>query len=196
MSAEEQTLRLFVALPVPSEIKSSFATAQSRLRDLLPRGSASWTRPENMHLTLRFLGDVSSSQLEPLTAKLAAATAGFGALPLVAERLGCFPDLRYPRVVWAWVHDAADRLAEFQQRVVTATNDYASSPPESRFVGHVTLARLRQIKRPEAETVAAFVNGAVNQRFGEWTVDRLELIRSELAPSGSRYTTLATFPLA
>lgn len=195
MSAGAEKLRLFLALPIPAEVKAGLSAAQDELRQLLPRRTASWTPAENMHLTLRFLGDVDGRRVEALIANVTAATNGFGALPLLSERLGVFPDLRYPRVVWAWVHDEANRLAELQRRVVTATNEFACERAEEKFTGHITLARIKQIKRPQAEVIASFLHHAVNRRFGEWTGEHLELIRSELSPDGSRYTCLAKFPL-
>jgi len=195
MSAGAESFRLFLALPIPAEVKASLSTAQDELRRLLPPRVASWTRAENMHLTLRFLGGVDGQRVEALIASVRFATAGFGALPLVAERLGVFPDLRYPRVVWAWVHDDAERLAELQRRVVMATNEFTCERAEEKFTGHVTLARIKQIKRPQAEVVASFLQQAVSRRFGDWTADHLELIRSELSPDGNRYTCLAKFPL-
>ena len=191
MSGEAQTQRLFAAIPVPEEVKASIILARDELRAKLPAAAASWTRPENMHLTLRFLGDTEESRIESLKAGLAEALAGFGELPLISERLGCFPDLRYPRVIWAWVYDDAERLAQLQGRVAQATDAFTDEPAESRFTGHITLARVRQIRRTEAEIIASFVNGAVTRKFGPWTADRVNLIRSELSPGGSRYTTLA-----
>ena len=195
MSGEGQAQRLFVAIPVPEEVKAGIILAGDELRAKLPPAAASWTRPENMHLTLRFLGDVEESGIESLKAFLAEALAGFGAIPLISERLGCFPDLRYPRVVWAWVYDDAERLALLQRRVAQATEGFTREPAESRFMGHITLARVRQIQRPQAEIIAAFVNGAVGRKFGEWIANQVELIRSELSPGGSRYTTLAAAQL-
>lgn len=191
MSGEAPTQRLFVAIPVPEEIKANIVLARDELRAKLPLAAAGWTRPQNMHLTLRFLGDVEEAGIESLKVGLAESLGGFGELPLISERLGCFPDLRYPRVVWAWVHDEAERLAQLQGRVAQATDAFTGKPAESRFTGHITLARLRQIRRPEAEIIASFVNGAVTRKFGTWTADRVKLIRSELSPGGSRYTTLA-----
>lgn len=196
MSEAEQKLRVFVALAVPAAVKARLAATQQELRDQLPRHAASWTRTENTHLTLRFLGDMESIQVKALASSLAAAISGFGPLYLVAERLGCFPDLRSPRVVWAWVHDAADRLPDLQQRIVAATAGFTPEPAEKRFVGHLTLARTKQIKRPQAQIVASYVQGAVHRSFGEWTADRIEVMRSELSPDGSRYTCLAELPLS
>lgn len=195
MSGEAQTPRLFVAVTVPEEVKARIIMARDELRGNLPPAAAGWTRPENMHLTLRFLGGVEEARIESLKTSLAQALVGFGTIPLICERLGCFPDLRYPRVVWAWVYDDAERLAQLQRRVAQATDAFTREPAESRFVGHITLARLRQIKRPQAEVIALFVNGAIGRKFGAWTASQVELIRSELSPGGSRYTTLAGIDL-
>src|SRR5688572_30573725 len=103
-----------MALAVSAEVKSGLVTVQQEMRDMLPSGNASWTRPENIHLTLRFLGGVDQTRIEELTASLSAGTQGRGRLHLVSERLGCFPGLRHPRILWAWVHDADDQLIDLQ----------------------------------------------------------------------------------
>ena len=195
MSSEAQTQRLFVALPVPEEVKRRVVEARNELRAALPPAAASWTRPENMHLTLRFLGNVEESKIELLKTSLTHALSGFGSIPLISERLGCFPDARHPRVVWAWVHDDAERLTQLHSRVAQASAAFTREPAESRFVGHITLARVRPIKRPQAESIASFVHDGVRRKFGQWTADHAELIRSELLPEGSRYTTIAGLPL-
>jgi 2'-5' RNA ligase len=195
MSAGEQKLRLFVALPAPVEIRNALAETQGELRKLLPGSSASWTHPDRMHLTLRFLGDVEPARVEALTSSLSSAVEHFGPIDLVAERLGCFPDVRHPRVVWARVHDRAERLAELQGRIASATAAFTREPEEKRFTGHVTLARIRQINRSQAEVIAAFVQSAADRAFGAWTAAKIELIRSELSSAGSHYTCLTEFPL-
>lgn len=195
MSAEDPTLRLFVALPVPDKVREKLAAVQQDLRDRLPPKSVSWTRPDNVHLTLRFLGAVAGSRLESLKTSLGSAVHGFGSYQLLCTRLGCFPSLRYPRVIWAWVTDSEQRLLQLFEKVAAATKDFAENPPEERFTGHITLGRIKGIKRPAANILAEYVERAVDQKFGEWTANSVHLIRSELSPLGSRYTTLAEFPL-
>jgi 2'-5' RNA ligase len=195
MSVGAEKFRLFVALALPAEVRAGLSAAQEELRRLLPPRAASWTRPEHLHLTLRFLGDVSREQVEALTAGLTGTTAGFGTLALTAERLGAFPDARYPRVLWAGVQEATNRLAELQRCVTSATNDFTRQPMEARFTGHVTMARIRHIQRPQAETIGAFLHRAASRHFGSWTATHLDVMRSELLPDGSRYTQLATIQL-
>lgn len=163
---------------------------QGELKQLLPRSSTAWTKPGRMHLTLRFLGNVESTRISELSVKLGAALAEFGAFDLVCERLGCFPDLRFPRVVWAWVHDAGERLTQVHHRVDAAVASFAEQPSEARFVGHITLARPKQIKRPDAARLAQFVKGAATRRFGDWRVPSVVLIRSQLSPLGTSYQEL------
>jgi RNA 2',3'-cyclic 3'-phosphodiesterase len=187
--------RTFVAVAVPEEVRAKLVAAQHDLQTVLPRKAAAWAQPDNMHLTLRFLGNVAAARVLELTNKLRAALTGFGALELICERLGCFPDLRFPRVVWAWVHDEAERLPQLQLRIEAVVGEFAEKPAESRFVGHITLARPKQIKRPEAERLARFVEGAVGRTFGRWQAKEGLLLRSELSSAGSKYEELAGFPL-
>ncbi len=195
MSTQEQKLRLFVALAVPEEVKTHLVAMQSELRRQLAPLLASWTRPESMHLTLHFLGDVESSRVDALVANLAAALTGFGPLSLAAQRLGCFPDARSPRVLWVSVEDRVDRLTELQRRIVTASAGFGREPAEKTFVGHVTLARARQFNRWQSGILADSVKRAQNLCFGEWRSDQIHLMRSELSPGGSRYSCLASLPL-
>lgn len=163
---------------------------QRELKSVLPRDSTAWTKPESMHLTLRFLGNVESMRIPELAEKLGAALAGFGEFDLVCERLGCFPDLRYPRVVWAWVHDGGERLAQLHRGVDEVVKGFAEQPADERFVGHITLARPKQIKRPDAERLAQFVERAATRRFGDWHVPSVALFRSQLSPMGTSYQEL------
>lgn len=189
------SLRLFVALPLPAELVTQLIAVQRELRDVLPPHSTAWVKPINLHLTLRFLGDVNAARVPELEQNLRAGLCAQGELNLVCERLGCFPDLRFPRVVWAWVHAADEQLNHLVQAVETAVAPFAEKPADARFVGHVTLARPKQIRRADAERLARFVEGAATRRFGEWRAGVVELIQSRLGPGGSEYTTLATLNL-
>jgi 2'-5' RNA ligase len=187
--------RLFVAIAVPDAVKGELARVQRELREVLPPRSASWTRLDKLHLTLRFLGGVDAGRIPELERALRVAVTGFGELNLLCERLGCFPDLRFPRVTWAWVHDADEKLPALVQRVNEAAAPFAEKPAEAQFTGHITLTRPKQIQRPAVVQLGKFVEQAVTRRFGRWRADELQLIRSELHADGSNYTVLAKIPL-
>jgi 2'-5' RNA ligase len=158
-------------------------------------GDASFPRTVHLHLTLRFLGDVDCWRIEDLKTSLLKRVGMVGRFELRCERLECFPNLRRPKVVWAWVHDEQEQLAALQRIVVIATETFTQQPKENQFIGHVTLARLKRIRRAEVERIASFFEGAVHRQFGSWAANEVELVRSELSPQGSRYTVLAEVPL-
>ena len=190
-----EQFRLFIAIDVPLAVKIEMAKAQNELRCALPRGCARWTKPEQFHLTLKFLGSVEPQRVEALAGAIRAACEGFTALRLRAERLGCFPGLRSPRVIWAWVHDGQEQLPRLQRAIDTATRDFTIEAPEETFTGHVTLGRTRGIKRREAGVLAKAVTGMVERVFGEWTADQIEIMRSEMSPKGTLHSVLETVPL-
>jgi 2'-5' RNA ligase len=191
----ESQWRLFVALPVPERVRSTLTDVQRELRPLLKEGEASWPRTGHFHLTLRFLGNVDSRRIEELETCLRPLAAAHEQMVLHCERLGCFPALRRPKVIWAWVHDEGNRLMVLQRAIENAAAAFTRQPEEAKFVGHVTLARVKRCQRMTSERIAAFVEGAVERRFGSWTAEAMELIRSEMSAGGSHYTTLAALPL-
>lgn len=107
-----------------------------------------------------------------------------------------FPHRRRPRVLWTHVHERRDRLSVLQRRVEAAAADFTREQPETTFTGHITLGRCNAITRAQAEMLTRLASALENRAFGEWTADRIEVVRSELRPGGSRYTTLAEIPLA
>lgn len=189
-------LRLFVAISLPEAVKDKIEKAQRELRDAFPGKLVRWTRREQFHLTLKFLGNVAESRVDELSAALREACLGFAAMRLRGERVGFFPDMRYPRVVWVGVRDDKDALSMLQSAIEAATRDFTDERPEKKFAGHVTLGRIQRINRPQAEALAKLAGGMSERFFGEWVGDKIELIRSELLTGGSRYTILAAVPLS
>src|SRR5262249_7580721 len=152
-----EKVRLFVAIRPPDGVKEELGGVQRELRDVLPKGSTAWTKPDSMHVTLRFMGQVASGKAAEVIEKTGRALKGFGAIDLICERLGCFPDLRFPRVVWAWVHDGGERLSVLQRVVDGTVSKFAEKPSEKSFTGHITLGRPKQLKRLDPERLAEYV---------------------------------------
>jgi RNA 2',3'-cyclic 3'-phosphodiesterase len=190
-----ETFRLFIAVTVPGEVKTEIEKAQAALRRALPKECVRWTKREQFHLTLKFLGNVDAQRVQPLTDAIRAACHGFAALDLSAERIGFFPDLRSPRVVWASVSDRQNQLPLLKSAIETAVRDFTVEESKERFTGHITLGRIKGLRRAEGEALAGVASGLAARSFGAWAADRIELIRSQLSPSGAQYTTLAAIPL-
>ena len=194
--ADGERFRLFIAVTIPEEIQAKIEEAQAELRRALPERGVRWTRREQFHLTLRFLGDVEARRVEALGEAIQGACRGFGALHLRAGRIGFFPELRYPRVVWVGVQDQAEQLPRVQEAVERATREFTTEAKAGQFAGHVTLARIKGIKRPEADALGKAATGMAERLFGEWTAYHVEFMRSELLPQGARHTSLASIALA
>ena len=192
----ENVQRLFVAIPVPASARNELARAQLLLQAGAPPRALRWTNPEQIHLTLIFLGDVPEPRVEALNAAVLAACARHQPMTLRAEGIGFFPNERSPRVIWAGVTDRQGRLAPLQRSVAEAARPFAADPAGEDFVGHLTLGRFRAFRRAE---MRAFMQTAANMReqpFGEWRAATVQIIRSELLPGGARHTLSAQFPLA
>ena len=188
-------LRLFIAISLPEAVKDEIEKCQNEMRAALPGNFIRWTKREQFHLTLKFLGNVAETRVAELIAALRAACLDFSALQLRAERIGFFPDLRFPRVIWVGVHDSKDVLALLQNAIEAAVKSFTNEAPEKKFTGHVTLGRIPRIRKSEAEALNAVALGMAERFFGEWVADKVELIRSELSSNGSHYTTLADIAL-
>ncbi|HWD93735.1 MAG TPA: RNA 2',3'-cyclic phosphodiesterase [Verrucomicrobiae bacterium] len=200
--------RLFVAMSPPADVKNRIEKAQHQLRRTLPGNTIRWTKREQFHVTLKFLGNVAATRVGELTEALRNVCLGAGALRLRAERIGFFPGARVPRVLWVGVQDRQNLLPRLQARVEIGvkefTKDEAAKPgsagvsPASRekFTGHITLARIPRLRHSESEILSQAIADFADPFFGEWTANHVELIRSELSSSGSRYTTLAEIPLS
>lgn len=187
--------RLFIALPVSDAVKSEIRKAQHEMQEALPDGSVRWVRPEHLHLTLRFLGSVAGERAGELAECLRIACDGFTPMRFRATGIGFFPKRGYPRVIWTSVPSQDQQLALLQSTVQQATDEFASKPPEKEFSNHITLGRSKKIHRAETATLVNYACKCREHSFGEWTVNTVELLRSELVPDGAHHTVLTAIPL-
>jgi RNA 2',3'-cyclic 3'-phosphodiesterase len=194
-SAPTDRLRLFIALPIPESVKTRIVEAQSELRRHLREAPIRWTKPEQLHLTLRFLGNVGVDQCPALTDAVQAACQRFGALTIQAASIGCFPNARSPRVLWAGAGDAHGQLPELRAAINEAVGEFTAEAAEGKFIGHATLGRIQHLRRREAEMLAQLSLGMAARSFGSWEARAVEIMQSELSPQGAQYSTFATIPL-
>ncbi|MBI5691670.1 MAG: RNA 2',3'-cyclic phosphodiesterase [Verrucomicrobia bacterium] len=180
----ESTRRLFVALPLPDSIRDLL----SQLAEPLP--GVSWTRPTQLHLTLRFLGDVSAACLDDLVARLAAVRVAPFVLPL--EGLGTFPPNRPPRVAWLGVGAGHPRLFQLRQRLDDALLASGLPLDVRTFHPHVTLARCTE----QAAGLPAWLHRHRDFGAPPFRATAFTLYASELRPGGAIHTPVQRFPLA
>jgi len=185
-------LRLFFAVELPEDLRGRAAEHAARLRREFPHAKAGWERPEKMHVTLKFLGDVEAARVASLGAAAGRSTAGLSSFGLSVEGTGAFPPHGAPRVLWLGLRDDAGGLALLQSRLEQEC-EREGFPREPRpFKPHLTLARIRT---PQGARELAAAHRQTP--FGPITfkVSELTLVRSQLGPGGSRYTPLSRHSL-
>lgn len=191
-----ETWRLFIAAELPEDVLKVIGRVQTDLKRTLGTRSLRWTRPEGIHLTLKFLGDTPSGRVDDLKAGLLKAVSGRKPFTLRVGGLGCFPNLDRPRVLWIGLSGDLPDL-RFLQSAVEETIAPLGFPTEARaFSPHLTLARTAQgASRPEIAAIGSAVSGYDRSPLAEWRVGGISLIRSHLKPDGAVYTPIAAAEL-
>ena len=190
-----EKLRLFVAIPMPETVRNVVLSIQQEWQRLVSPMAIRWTKPEQFHLTLRFLGDVPVQRVPALTEAVKTACAGEPPLPLRALGVGFFPHVRSPRVIWVGVNDGEGRLMALQKKIEDAVRSFAEKPVAERFAGHVTLGRVKFLKPQEVEKLASQAQALKDHLFGEWTANEIEIVQSRLLPAGAEHSLLAAIHL-
>ena len=180
-------MRLFAAIEIPEDIRRNLAALIQEFRTLSPQ--TKWVRPENMHLTLKFLGEIEPAQLSDVQTALATIRSP---RPVVLEfrGLGFFPSVKRPRVFWAGIESSANLAAIAAE--IDRSLHALSFPLEDRpFTPHLTLARIDRPPLPAALQAAATKNAT--HSFGSFSARQFHLIESKLKSTGAEYTTLQSF---
>ena len=183
-------MRLFVALELPSAVRENLAALLKALRAVSPQ--TRWVRPENLHLTLKFIGEVPETEFAVIRNALAAARSD-QPVALEFRGLGFFPNEKRPRVFWAGI-EASPNLKTLAAEIDRAMEKLGIPCEQRPFSPHLTLARFEPPELPEKLRSAIQENAA--REFGSFRTNQYLLIGSKLKPSGAEYTTLESFPFA
>ncbi|MEX2280967.1 MAG: RNA 2',3'-cyclic phosphodiesterase [Gemmatimonadota bacterium] len=184
-------MRLFLAITLPDPLKHAIYTATEPLRNAAP--AIRWVASEQLHITLKFLGDVPEDGLPPIQSVLTRVASASAAFRMEIGGIGAFPNLRRPRVVWVGVTESGV-LTQLQEQLETAIAPLGF-PREARpFHPHLTLGRVS----PEvpAEQLRSSERAASGIEYKDtMLVGSAELMLSRLSPKGARYEVLSSAPL-
>ncbi|MBL7996177.1 RNA 2',3'-cyclic phosphodiesterase [bacterium] len=191
-------VRTFIAIDLPSNIRKDITLIQQNLRPHFSRAIVSWVRPENIHLTLKFLGNVLMTDI-PKIITACEFVKKDRAFELQLNGIGFFPGLHKPKVLWCGYESSAV-LSEVQNQIETALIPMGFVAENKPFVAHLTLARIKEISSNPA--APCYVDMASVQEYFKKTpvsilhpVRSIKLIKSRLSSKGSEYTVLHEWKL-
>jgi 2'-5' RNA ligase len=183
-------MRTFIAIEVPSEIKSALAALQTELRRV--EADVSWTRPENIHLTLKFLGEVDKGRIREIEKACVDSVAEFQPFALSLKNTGAFPNSRQPRALWAGLSGEIEKLLEMRRRLEEKLALIGFEREQKEFRPHLTIGRVKS-NRKTRELIAIadlYLLPALS-----FDVNEIVVMKSELHPSGARYTRISVATL-
>jgi 2'-5' RNA ligase len=192
---ENATKRLFVAIFPPAHVVTSLRAAVAGLAKGIPARAIRWTRPEQVHLTLNFLGAIAIARIPEIGSALEAACHGHRRHNVRVAGLGCFPNQSRPQIIWAGL--AGDlRPLESLKKSLDARLLAGGCVGEDRpFHPHLTIGRARELNPAGRKQVAEALAREQDRDFGEWQVGSIELMQSVLSPQGAAYATLQSILL-
>ncbi len=182
------TLRAFVGVPVGPALVRQMSAVRAEFGDRAVR----WIPAPNLHLTLKFLGDVEEAQVASIRAALRDALSDITAFRVAARSLGVFPDARRPRVLWVGL--SAPELALVARRVNRAAEPFGIERATAPFRPHATIGRWRR-PEPGGGRLQDDLARWRDHQFGEFRIDDVTLFQSTLRPGGAVYSALEVFPL-
>jgi RNA 2',3'-cyclic 3'-phosphodiesterase len=188
-------LRSFIAVEIPAEIQSKLASATAPLQIALPKPLIRWVAPQNVHLTLKFLGDVSPANLKKLAESLKTEVVNHEKFNLSVGGFGTFPNTRRARIIWIGLV-APPALTTLLHCVEAVAEKLGYSSENRPFSPHLTIGRVGQNTSPgNLQRIRTALEGTVIGLLGTVLVNAVHIFKSDLQPTGSVYTCLYSLPL-
>lgn len=176
------TIRAFIAIELPPALKSALGSMTKELEGRVPRGAVRWVQPEQMHLTLRFLGDTNTAQLPAIQATMDAAGAANVPFEMRMQGIGCFPNMKRPRVIWVGLAGQEELLLALVTDLERRLASLGWEPEGKPFRAHLTLGRVKDERTTQGVDWTAEVPPLAVP------VTAIHLIESQLLPDGPVYT--------
>lgn len=183
-------LRTFIAVNLPDEVRDRIGEFQKILQE--NRGPVKWVRPEGVHITLKFLGNVEVPRISEISQVLEIILRKYAPFSITVGGVGCFPHPNRPNVLWIGIHEGKEVLINMAKEIDGAL-DRLGFPKETRpFSPHVTIGRVGKGGKAQPVVERMFQKGFAPHSFSVQCVD---LMKSQLTPQGAMYSCLQTFKL-
>jgi RNA 2',3'-cyclic 3'-phosphodiesterase len=189
-----EQIRSFIAIEMPTEVRKSLSRLQQSLKASGPQ--VKWVEPENLHLTLQFLGNIDAAKVSDIASAIEKAAAGIRPFRIEIGGLGAFPDTRRVNIIWVGLAGEMEKLDKLQKNI-GANLTPLGFPPETRpFTPHLTIGRVRDFARPEERAALGRIieNTGYNVKY-KVDVTAVNLMKSQLTREGPIYSKLAAVAL-
>jgi 2'-5' RNA ligase len=186
-----EQLRLFLAVPASPEVRQYSAAVLQQLRG---HGDVRWVKPDRVHLTLKFLGATPVAGIPGICEVVRKIANEFSSFVVELAGVGAFPNARRPHTVWLGV-EPAGRISRLAAQIDQAVEGLGFEREQRAFRAHLTLGRVKSSRGLAALTNAMNRINLSDEPPTRWPINEIELIRSNLQPTGPDYTTLERFAL-
>ena len=195
-SSEMKQVRSFVAIELEDELREELARIQESLKRRGIAEQVRWVKPQAIHLTLKFLGDISVDSIEEIGLAVTKGSEGVDSFNISLEGLGCFPTATRPNVIWVGVREDTGMLNRLQNSIELSISALGHQPERRKYTPHLTLGRVvRHIGKSDRRRLGEVIQTHDAGTLGGMEVREVSLMRSDLSPQGARYTQLVSVPL-
>jgi 2'-5' RNA ligase len=185
-------IRSFIAVDLPDSLNEALERASEQLQDLLEGLPVRWVPVQNIHLTLKFLGDVSEKNIEMIQSIVQAEASQHRIFEISVGGFGVFPNLARPRVLWVGV-EAPDELIHLQRRIDVESARLGYAPDQREFSPHLTFGRVSRNASPkQVRQVSKLLRTYKIGFLGAARIENVTLFRSDLGPDGAVYSKIHT----
>lgn len=186
-----EQIRTFIAIELDEAQCRALGDVQARLKQERAAHCVRWVAPENIHLTLKFLGAVAVEKISSVQQAVADACADIPPFTLSLGGVGAFPNTRRPNVIWVGIGGQVETAARLAQKIDDACAALGFTREERAFAPHLTLGRIKRDTPSSGQRlIGEMVDNAKVAELGEFRVDHIGVMKSELGPGGSVYTRL------
>lgn len=184
-------IRTFIAITIPSPVQNAVEQIQNRFKQI--RSPVRWVKPFHLHLTLKFLGNITEEQIGDIIKCLIDASEGVNTFSLKVTEIGVFPNINYPRVLWLGFSDSTGQLHKLEENIERHLQKIGFKQEDRKFSPHLTIGRIKSLQRKT--DIIRMLHKEKNISCDDIYVTNIKFMKSDLKPSGPEYSVLHSFDL-
>jgi len=185
-----ELIRSFIAIELPTTVKQELTTLEDLLKKRCPQ-VVRWVDPQNIHVTLKFLGDVDSDRVDEINMAIDEATQGMSPFHLELKDLGVFPNLNRVNIIWVDAKGDLDKLTDLQKQIESNMEQLGFAREDRDFTPHLTIGRVRDYVSPDdRKKIGQVLSQTAFASAQVITVNSVNLVKSQLTNTGAIYTRL------